>query len=91
LVTKVLGRGQDGAIGRNSLAVARALIYGFLNWKTGRLDPSHQEIAKRANIAPRSVARGLDALRRAGVVEWVRRCVETTDGDHQDVWGARDG
>jgi len=70
---------QDGAIGRNGLAVARALIYGFLNWKTGRLDPSHQEIAKRANIAPRSVARGLDALRRAGVVEWVRRCVETTD------------
>ena len=76
--TRLPGR-QDGAISRNGLAVARAFLWHFLNWRTGRLDPSYDEIAKAAKISPRSVARGLQALRGAGVLEWVRRCVETTD------------
>ena len=76
--TRLPGR-QDGALGRNGLAVARAFLWRFLNWRTGRLDPSYDEIAKAANISPRSVARGIQALRRAGVLEWVQRCIETTD------------
>ena len=67
---------QDGAIGRNGLAVLRAFLFGFINHKTGQLDPSHAAIARKAAISVRSVIRGLKALRTAGLVNWVRRCIE---------------
>ena len=73
--TRLPGR-QDGAIGRNGLAVLHALLFDFLNFTTGRLDPSHVGIAKKANISERSVRRGLVALKLAGVVNWLRRCRE---------------
>jgi hypothetical protein len=66
---------QDGAIGRNGLAVLRALIFGFLNYATGQLDPGYASIAKKACISIRSVARGLAKLKLAGVLNWVRRCI----------------
>jgi hypothetical protein len=65
---------QDGDIGRNGLAVFRALIFTFLNYTTGRLDPGYSAIARVACISIRSVARGLAALKAAGVLDWVRRC-----------------
>jgi hypothetical protein len=66
---------QDGAIGRNGLAVLRALIFGFLNYTTGQLDPGYKAIAAKACISIRSVARGLATLKLAGVLHWVRRCI----------------
>jgi hypothetical protein len=75
--TRQPGR-QDGAIGRNGLAVVRALLFKFMNWKTGRLDPSQAKIADAAAISESSVERGLAALKAAGVVNWLRRCVEAT-------------
>lgn len=48
--TRQPGR-QDGAIGRNGLAVFRALIFGFLNYATGRLDPGYKAIARMACIS----------------------------------------
>jgi hypothetical protein len=65
---------QDGALGRNGLAVLRALIFGFLNYTTGQLDPGYESIAKRACISIRSAARGLAKLKAAGVLNWLRRC-----------------
>jgi len=65
---------QDGAIGRNGLAVLHALIFGFLDYRTGQLDPGYEAIAREACISPRSVARGLKALKLSGVLNWVRRC-----------------
>jgi hypothetical protein len=65
---------QDGAIGRNGLAVLRALIFGFLNYTTGQLDPGYESIAKRACISVRSAARGLVKLKDAGLLNWQRRC-----------------
>ena len=65
---------QDGIIGRNGLAVLHALIFDFLNYATGRLEPGYAAIARLANISERSVARGLQALKAAGVLNWVRRC-----------------
>ena len=50
---------QDGAIGRNGLAVLHALLFDFLNYGSGALYPSYEAIAKQANICVRSVARGL--------------------------------
>jgi hypothetical protein len=65
---------QDGALGRNGLAVLHSLIFDFLNFTSGRLDPGHAAIARMANISKRSVARGLDALKRCGVLNWIKRC-----------------
>jgi hypothetical protein len=73
-MTRQPGR-QDGAIGRNGLAVARALLFEFMNWQTGRCDPSQAKIADRAAISESSVGRGLAALKAANVVNWLRRCV----------------
>jgi hypothetical protein len=68
---------QDGALGRNGLAVLHALIFDFLDFRTGRLDPGYAAIAREACISIRSVARGLQALKLAGVLNWLRRCAES--------------
>ncbi len=64
---------QDGAIGRNGLKVLESLIFDFLNFATGELFPSVASLAARAGISPRSVRRGLDKLKAAGVLDWQRR------------------
>lgn len=66
---------QDGALGRNALAVLYVLLFDFMNYGSGRLDPAVATIARVANISPRSARRGLDALKRVGVLNWVRRCL----------------
>jgi hypothetical protein len=76
--TRLPGR-QDGALGRNGLLVLHALLYDFLNLKTGQLDPGYAKIAEKACISVRSVARGLAALRRFGVLHWQRRSREEAD------------
>jgi hypothetical protein len=67
---------QDGAVTRNGLAVLQALLFDFLNYASGALYPSYAAIAERACICERSVARGLAALKAAGVINWLRRCIE---------------
>jgi hypothetical protein len=42
---------QDGAIGRNGLAVLHALIFDFLDYATGRLDPGYEAIARTACVS----------------------------------------
>jgi hypothetical protein len=76
--TRQPGR-QDGALGRNGLAVLHALIFDCLNYATGRLDPAINTVARLACISPRSAARGLAALKLAGVLDWVRRCRESIE------------
>jgi len=70
---------QDGALGRNGLAVLQTLLFDFLNYASGRLDPSQSAIARKACISERSVTRGLANLKLAGVLFWLRRAVETRD------------
>lgn len=65
---------QDGVLGRNGVAVAQVLLFDHLNHRTGRLDPSYETIARAANISVRSVARGLQKLKAARVLTWIRRC-----------------
>ena len=67
---------QDGAIGRNGLAILHALLFDFLNYASGALYPSWAAIARQACISERSVGRGLVMLKAAGVLNWLRRCVE---------------
>src|SRR4051794_14816613 len=44
---------QDGALGRNGLAVLQTLLFDFLNYASGRLDPSQAAIARKACISAR--------------------------------------
>lgn len=76
--TRQKGR-QDGALGRNGLMILDALLFGFLNYRTGQLDPAYEAIAQKARMSVRSVARGLQALYRAGVLHWQRRCRAVVD------------
>ena len=76
--TRQRGR-QDGRVTRNGLAVAHALLFDFLNFRTGQLDPAYGAISRAACISIRSVARGLQALKAAGVLNWIRRCAERVD------------
>ncbi len=78
--TRSYGR-QDGALGRNGLAVLHSLLFDFLNFATGRLDPSIAAIAKAAAISVSSAKRGLVRLKAAGVVSWLRRCTEVIAAD----------
>ena len=68
---------QDGALGRNGLAVLHALIFDCLNYASGQLDPGYAYIARKACISVRSVARGLQNLKQTGVINWLRRCTAT--------------
>jgi hypothetical protein len=50
--------------------VLHALIFDFLNHRTGRLDPSYEAIARKAGVCVRAVATALARLReRPGVLD----------------------
>jgi hypothetical protein len=67
---------HGGAVGHAGLAVLHALIFDFLNHRTGRLDPSYTAIAQKAGVCVRTVASALQRLKALGILNWVRRCAE---------------
>ena len=67
---------HGGAVGHTGLAVLHALIFDFLNHRTGRLDPSYAAIAAKAGVCARTVASALQRLKALGILNWVRRCAE---------------
>jgi hypothetical protein len=67
---------HGGAVGHTALAVLHALIFDFLNHRTGRLDPSYAAIAAKAGVCVRTVASALARLKALGILAWVRRCAE---------------
>jgi hypothetical protein len=74
--TKEKGR-HGGAVGHTGLQVLHTLIFDFLNFATGRLDPSQAAIARKANLCERAVADALKRLHGLGILTWVRRCAES--------------
>ena len=68
---------HGGAVGHAALQVLHALIFDFLNYRSGRLDPSHAAIARKANVCERTVRNALNRLRELGILDWVRRCAES--------------
>jgi len=73
--TKAPGK-HGGALGHTALQVLHTLLFDFLNYTSGRLDPSYAAIARKANLCQRAVATALAKLRAYGVLNWVRRCAE---------------
>src|SRR3954469_17292196 len=67
---------HGGAVGHTALKVLNTLIFDFLNFATGRLDPSQAAIARKANLCPRAVSDALKRLYGLGILTWVRRCAE---------------
>jgi hypothetical protein len=68
---------HGGAVGHAGLQVLHTLIFDFLNYGSGRLDPSHAAIARKANVCERTVRNALARLKALGVLNWVRRCAES--------------
>ena len=68
---------HGGAVGHTALQVLHALIFDFLNHRTGQLDPSYAAIANKAGVCVRTVATALQRLRELGILNWVRRCAES--------------
>jgi hypothetical protein len=67
---------HGGAVGHTGLQVLHTLIFDFLNYASGRLDPSYAAIARKANVCERAVATALKRLRELGILNWVRRCAK---------------
>lgn len=68
---------HGGAVGHAALQVLHALIFDFLNYASGRLDPSYAAIARKANVCERTVATAIQRLKALGILNWVRRCAES--------------
>jgi hypothetical protein len=65
---------REGRLGQCGLSVLHAMLFDFLNNRSGRMDPSYASIAHKACVSVRTVARALARLKEAGVLNWVRRC-----------------
>src|SRR5271166_4326708 len=76
---------HGGVLGHTGLAVLHALIFDFLNFRSGRLDPSYAAIAAKAGVCVRTVASALARLKALGILNWVRRCAERRDADGRFV------
>src|SRR3954470_15155613 len=75
---------HGGMIGRSALTVLSVMIFDFLDYATGRLDPSHAAIARKARMCERTVAKALQKLKTLGILNWLRRCHE-----ERGPWGVR--
>ena len=67
---------HGGALGPSGLQVLHVFLFDFINYETGRLDPSYKAIAKKANICEHTVSDALKRLHSLGIITWVRRCSE---------------
>jgi hypothetical protein len=72
---------HGGAIGRTALEVLRVLLFEFLDYTTGQLDPSYDEIARKAGVCRRTVAEALQRLKALGLLYWQRRSRPEGDGN----------
>jgi len=76
---------HGGAVGHSALQVLHALIFDFLNYASGQLDPSYAAIARKANVCQRTVATAIQRLKALGILNWVRRCAESRREDGRFV------
>jgi hypothetical protein len=70
---------HGGLLTHVDLKVYYALAFDFLNYTTGRLDPSLDAIARKARCCRRSVVNALRRLAELGLIAWQRRCEEGRD------------
>jgi hypothetical protein len=70
--TKAKGK-RDGVLGQSALMILRALLFHFLDTKSGKLDPSYIKIHKQTGFCVQTIAVALKRLEDAGILEIQRR------------------
>ncbi|MBZ6379081.1 hypothetical protein B5C34_09565 [Pacificimonas flava] len=72
---KAVGK-RNGPLGHVALEVLR-LLYGMIDYRSGRLDPSIDTICARTRRARAAVVRAMRRLKEHGFLEWRRRTEPT--------------
>lgn len=62
-----------GLIGDSGMKVLRALLYGFMDWKTGACFPRIRAIMAKTRYARSTVCEALRRLERVGIVQRINR------------------
>src|SRR3954452_5094364 len=75
---------HGGMIGRSALTVLSVLLFDFLDYASGQLDPSHAAISRKCRMCERTVRTALQKLRTLGILTWIRRCEK-----EYGPWGVR--
>jgi len=75
---KLAGK-HGGIIGSHVLLVLHALVFDFLNHRTGRLDPSYSSLQRATRLCRQTIAKALARLKALGIINWIRRCREDRD------------
>lgn len=71
---------HGGVIGRTALTVLYTLLFDFLDYATGQLDPSLDKIAAKSGVCRRTVVEALRCLKQLGLLHWQRRAHPEEDG-----------
>ena len=71
---------HGGVVGPTALQVLQVLLFDFLHFATGQLDPSYAAIARKANLCERAVADALARLKTLGMLNWLRRAKPSCEG-----------
>jgi hypothetical protein len=70
-----------GTLGSAAMRVLECLIFDFLNFATGRLDPGYHAIARKTGMSRSTIATALARLKKLGILHWVRRSsIDRIDG-----------
>lgn len=69
------GAGKQGLLKLSGVAVFRALLFQFLDPRSGRCDPSYETLAERAGVGRTTAYKALARLEQVGVIERTRRLV----------------
>jgi hypothetical protein len=78
--TRKPGSGKHGgALGRIALNVLQVMLFDFMNYTTGRLDPSIDAIARKAGCCARAAQNALRKLKDLGFLTWIRRASPAED------------
>lgn len=71
---KARARGQRrGELTDIDVQILEALIFDFMDWKSGRLEPTYAQIARKTGRGRATIAASLTRLERAGLLERMRR------------------
>lgn len=72
--SKIAGR-HGGVIGSHVLLVLHVMVFDFLTYATGSLDPAYKAIEKMTRLSHETVAKALARLKELGILNWERRAV----------------
>lgn len=73
---------RRGALTDIDVQILEAMIFVFMDWKTGRLEPTYAAIAAKTGRGRATIAASLARLEKAGLLERMRRFkrIEGADG-----------